>query len=96
MSITYNPKNKGNEKKFNPHKEYNKGISRYNPHDNLTEDQLNLLIHNCNVYGVDAVIKKKYVDKLKELELKEIARLNEIKQKTMENMKGILNARKNK
>ena len=46
----------------------NKGISRFNPVDNLTEDQLNLLIHNCNVYGVSAVIKKKYVDQLEKLE----------------------------
>ena len=69
------------KKSFNPHKEYNKGISRYNPTDNLTEDQLNLLIHNCNVYGVSAVIKKKYVDQLKELELKELTRLNELKNK---------------
>ena len=55
-------------KKFNPHKEYNKGISRFNPIENLTEEQLNLLIHNCNVYGVSAVIKKKYVDQLEKLE----------------------------
>ena len=46
----------------------NKGISRFNPIENLTEEQLNLLIHNCNVYGVSAVIKKKYVDQLEKLE----------------------------
>ena len=26
--------------------------------------QLNLLIHNCNVYGVDKEIRQKYIDEL--------------------------------
>ena len=34
---------------------------------NLTEEQLNLLIHNCNVYKVSNDIKQKYIDRLKEL-----------------------------
>jgi hypothetical protein len=36
--------------------------------NNLTEEQLHLLIHNCNVYGLPAETKQKYVDRLKELE----------------------------
>ena len=31
----------------------------------LDEQQLNLLIHNCNVYGVKNEIKQKYIDELK-------------------------------
>ena len=30
----------------------------------LSEEQLNLLIHNCNVYGVKQEIKQKYIDEL--------------------------------
>ena len=30
----------------------------------LTEEQLNLLIHNCNVYRVKQEIKQKYIDEL--------------------------------
>ena len=30
----------------------------------LDEQQLNLLIHNCNVYGVKSEIKQKYIDEL--------------------------------
>ena len=30
----------------------------------LDEQQLNLLIHNCNVYGVKNEIKQKYIDEL--------------------------------
>ncbi len=33
----------------------------------LTEEQLNLLIHNCNVYHVSNDIKQKYIDRLEEL-----------------------------
>ena len=31
----------------------------------LSEEQLSLLIHNCNVYGVKQETKQKYVDELK-------------------------------
>ena len=30
----------------------------------LSEAQLSLLIHNCNVYGVKQEIKQKYIDEL--------------------------------
>ena len=30
----------------------------------LDKEQLNLLIHNCNVYGVKQEIKQKYIDEL--------------------------------
>ena len=30
----------------------------------LNEEQLSLLIHNCNVYGVKNEIKQKYIDEL--------------------------------
>ncbi len=30
----------------------------------LNNEQLNLLIHNCNVYGVKNEIKQKYIDEL--------------------------------
>ena len=30
--------------------------------------QLNLLIHNCNVYGIDSKIKAKYLNELDKLE----------------------------
>ena len=30
----------------------------------LSEEQLSLLIHNCNVYGVKNEIKQKYIDEL--------------------------------
>ena len=30
----------------------------------LNKEQLNLLIHNCNVYGVKNEIKQKYIDEL--------------------------------
>jgi len=30
----------------------------------LNKEQLNLLIHNCNVYGVKSEIKQKYIDEL--------------------------------
>ena len=30
--------------------------------------QLNLLIHNCNVYGISDEIKQKYIDELDKLE----------------------------
>ena len=30
----------------------------------LDKQQLNLLIHNCNVYGVKQEIKQKYIDEL--------------------------------
>ena len=32
--------------------------------EKLTKQQLNLLIHNCNVYGVSKEIKQKYIDEL--------------------------------
>ena len=35
--------------------------------NNLTEEQLNLLIHNCNVYKVSNDIKQKYINRLEEL-----------------------------
>ena len=35
--------------------------------NNLTEEQLNLLINNCNVYKVSNDIKQKYIDRLKVL-----------------------------
>ena len=34
----------------------------------LNKEQLHLLIHNCNVYGVKNEIKQKYINMLKELE----------------------------
>ena len=30
----------------------------------LSEEQLSLLIHNCNVYGVKQEIKQKYINEL--------------------------------
>ena len=30
-------------------------------------NQLNLLIHNCNVYGIKSEIKQEYLDELNEL-----------------------------
>ena len=30
----------------------------------LDKQQLNLLIHNCNVYGISKEIKQKYIDEL--------------------------------
>ena len=30
----------------------------------LDKEQLNLLIHNCNVYGVKQETKQKYIDEL--------------------------------
>ncbi len=30
----------------------------------LSEEQLNLLIHNCNVYNVKQETKQKYIDEL--------------------------------
>ena len=30
----------------------------------LSEEQLSLLIHNCNVYGVKQETKQKYIDEL--------------------------------
>ena len=34
----------------------------------LNKEQLHLLIHNCNVYGLKNEIKQKYINMLKELE----------------------------
>ncbi len=38
--------------------------------NNLTEEQLHLLIHNCNVYGISNDIKQKYINRLEELKNK--------------------------
>ena len=35
-----------------------------------TKEQLHLLIHNCNVYGISNDIKEKYIKMLNELENK--------------------------
>ena len=35
-----------------------------------TKEQLHLLIHNCNVYGISNDIKDKYIKMLNELENK--------------------------
>ena len=36
-----------------------------------TIEQLNLLIHNCDVYHLSSDIKQKYIDMLEKLEKKE-------------------------
>ena len=35
---------------------------------NFTVEQLHLLIHNCNVFGIKDEIKQKYVNRLNELD----------------------------
>ena len=36
----------------------------------FTVEQLHLLIHNCNVFGIKDEIKQRYINKLNELESK--------------------------
>ena len=49
-------------------------IPKHKPNEidmtNFTVEQLHLLIHNCNVFGILPEIKQKYIDRLNELESK--------------------------